>query len=128
MRLGVTYDERTHPSPRHPCSKPQQRNKPMLTQVFAKIQSATPTWMMPPAVRLVGWNLKQPPVALETCSVVTDCVLFARTTVEQLRTALDQPKRWVGWSVAQLIDRLAQVGVIVAVEPGCERGGPNAPG
>jgi hypothetical protein len=72
---------------------------------------------MPAGVRLIEWNLKQPPVAIETCAVVTDSGLFARTTLEQLRIALAGPKRWVGWSVPQLIDRLAQVGVRVALAP-----------
>jgi hypothetical protein len=71
---------------------------------------------LPPGVRLIGWSLKQPPVAIETCALVTDPALFARSTLEQLRTALAQPKRWVGWSVPQLIDRLSQVGVAVALE------------
>lgn len=71
---------------------------------------------MPGGVRLLKWNLKEPPVAIETCAVVTDTARFAQTTLEQLRTALAHPKRWVGWSVAQLIDRLAQVGVQVSVE------------
>jgi hypothetical protein len=65
---------------------------------------------------VVEWILKDPPVAIETCAVVTDTALFARSTLEQLRIALTQPKRWVGWSVPQLVDRLAQVGVLVALE------------
>jgi hypothetical protein len=72
--------------------------------------------VMPPSVRLVSWNLKDPPVAIETCTVVTDPILFARTTVEQLRIVLAEPRRWIGWSVPQLIDRLAQVGVVVVLE------------
>jgi hypothetical protein len=71
---------------------------------------------LPPGVRLVSWNLKDPPVAIETCAVVTGPALFVRTTLEQLRIALVEPRRWVGWSVPQLIDRLAQVGVIVVLE------------
>ena len=71
---------------------------------------------MPPGVRLIEWKLKEPPVAIETCAVVTDSGLFARTTLEQLRIALAEPKRWVGWTVPQLIDRLAQVGVNVSLE------------
>jgi hypothetical protein len=71
---------------------------------------------MPPGVRLVEWKLKEPPVAIETCAVVTDPALFASTTLEQLRTALANPRRCVGWSVPQLIDRLAQVGVTVALD------------
>jgi hypothetical protein len=81
---------------------------------FLRMRHSVP--VMPPGVRLIRWNLKQPPVAIETYAVVTDPGLFARSTLEQLRTALTQPKRWVGWSVPQLIDRLAQVGVIAAVE------------
>ena len=69
-------------------------------------------------VHVIGWNLKEPPVAVDICSVVTDPALFARSTLEQLRTALAEPKRWAGWSVPQLIDRLAQVGVIVTLESG----------
>jgi hypothetical protein len=71
---------------------------------------------MPLGVRLVKWNLKKPPVAIETGAVVMDTPLFALTTLEQLRTVLAVPKRWIGWSVPQLIDRLAQVGVSVALE------------
>lgn len=79
-----------------------------------KVRSIIPT--MPAQMRLLEWKLKEPPVAIETCSVVTDTALFAHRTLEQLRMALAQPRRWVGWSVPQLIDRLAQVGVIVALE------------
>jgi hypothetical protein len=71
---------------------------------------------MPPGIRLIHWKLKEPPVAIDSCSIVTGSARFARTTLEQLRIALTQPKRWVGWSVPQLIDRLAQVGVVVALE------------
>ena len=72
--------------------------------------------VIPPGVRLLAWSLKEPPVAIEACAVVTDPRLFAKTTLEQLRKALAYPKRWVGWSVPQLIDRLGQVGVVVVLE------------
>jgi hypothetical protein len=71
---------------------------------------------MPPGVRLVEWALKEPPIAVEVCAVVTDPVKFARSTVEQLRVALENPGRWVGWTTPQLIDRLEQVGVKVVLE------------
>ena len=70
---------------------------------------------MPPGVRLIRWNLKQPPVAIEACAVVTDPSLFALRTLEQLKTVMVEPARWVGWTLPQLIDRLRQVGVDVAV-------------
>jgi hypothetical protein len=81
---------------------------------FLKIRGTIPT--MPPGVRLIHWCPKESPIAIESCAVVTDTARFVRTTLEQLRMALAQPKRWVGWSVPQLVDRLAQVGVLVAVD------------
>jgi hypothetical protein len=87
-----------------------KEHKPEIIRALATIPP------MPEGIRLVKWNLKEPPVAIETCAVVTDPALFARSTMEQLRTALARPKRWIGWSVLQLIDRLAQVGVTVAPE------------
>jgi hypothetical protein len=81
---------------------------------FLRLRHSIPA--MPPGVSLLRWDLKQPPVAIETCAVVTDPILFARTTLEQLGTSLTQPKRWVGWSTPQLLDRLAQVGVVVALK------------
>lgn len=81
---------------------------------FLRARAVIPA--MPPGVRLIAWNLKEPPVAIESCAVVTDSALFARTTLDQLRRVLAQPKHWVGWSAPQLMDRLTQVGVIVALE------------
>jgi hypothetical protein len=81
---------------------------------FLRLRQSIPA--MPQGVQLLRWNLEQPPVAIESCGVVTDPTLFARTTLEQLRTKLFEPERWVGWSIPQLIDRLAQVGVVVALE------------
>ena len=83
---------------------------------WLKARATTPS--MPSGVRLLKWDLKETPVAIEACAVVTDPALFARTTLEQLAIALAQPKRWVGWTVPQLIDRLHQVGVDVALTPG----------
>jgi len=82
---------------------------------FLRERTAIPA--MPNGVRLVRWNLREPPVAIETYAVVTDPALFARTTLVQLKLALANSKRWVGWSVPQLMDRLAQVGVVVEIEP-----------
>jgi len=85
-------------------------------EVSVLLQARAAIPVMPAGVRLLKWNLKEPPVAIETCAVVTDTVRFAQSTLEQLRTALAQPRRWVGWTVPQLIDRRVQVGVCVSVE------------
>ena len=72
---------------------------------------------MPPGVRLVAWEPKQPPVILTRLSVVIAVPLFIRSTLEQLEDAL-AGKQWLAgnWSVAELIDRLSQVGVVVLLE------------
>ncbi len=89
--------------------------------VFLRNRKTIPP--MPPGVRLLAWNLMEPPVVIETSAVVVNPALFARTTLTQLTTALANPERWVGWSVPQLIDRLAQVGVFVKL--GKEEEGAN---
>jgi hypothetical protein len=78
----------------------------VLTQGFA----APP---MPPGIRIVHWNPKEPPIAIDSCTVVADVALFIKTTLEQLTTALTDQKRWVGWSLPQLADRLRQAGVVI---------------
>jgi hypothetical protein len=77
-------------------------------------RSAAPS--MPLGLRLVQWNLKDPPVLIESSAIITDSEVFARATLEQLQIALENPKRWVGWSVPQLIERLSQVGVLVVLQ------------
>jgi hypothetical protein len=67
-------------------------------------------------VRLVAWELKEPPIAIEYHAVVTEPRKFARATLEELRERLTNPRRRYGWSVPQLIDRLGQVGVTVTLE------------
>jgi hypothetical protein len=89
----------------------QLRGRRSEVAAFLKARNGEPR--MPTGVLLLGWNLKKPPVAIETCAVVTDTALFARSTLEQLGTALARRSRWVGWSIPQLIDRLAHVGVTV---------------
>ena len=99
--------------------EPTKPTKPEPARTQSGVSAASPTLKsssVPRGVHLVRWDLREPPVAIDTCSVVTDSALFASTTLEQLRAALANPKRWVGWSVAQLIDRLAQVGVTVTLE------------
>ncbi len=86
------------------------------SQVTAFLRTRTVVPPMPPGVRLVAWNLKEPPIAIEYHTVVIDPAKFARATLGELSERLTNAKRKYGWSVAQLIDRLSQVGVSVALE------------
>ena len=85
-------------------------------QVTAFLRTRTVVAPMPPGVRLVAWNLKEPPIAIEYHAVVIDPAKFARATLGELRERLTNPKRKYGWTVPQLIDRLSQVGVTVALK------------
>lgn len=87
-----------------------REHKPEVTDLL-RMRDATP-----PGVRIIGWNLKEPPIAIEYRAVVTDPAKFASATLGELRERLTNPMRKYGWSVPQLIDRLAQVGVTVALE------------
>ena len=91
----------------------QLRKQREKVRAFLRARAAIPA--MPTGVRLVSWELKEPPVWIESCAVVVDPGQFARATLGELREKLVNPKRKYGWSVPQLIDRLAQVGVIVEV-------------
>jgi hypothetical protein len=113
-RVHVWYP---HESRRQELAKQVAYLRDHRSEVAAFLEARNAVPNIPPGVRLIEWNLKQPPLAIETCAVVTNPGLFAQATLEQLRIALTEPKRWVGWSVPQLIDRLAQVGVRVALEP-----------
>jgi hypothetical protein len=87
----------------------------MRDEVFGLLRQRASMPMMPKGVRLLQWKLKDPPLLLESFAVVTNPALFARATLEQLRVAINNPKRWVGWSPDQLVERLAQAGVLVAL-------------
>lgn len=65
---------------------------------FLKTRGIVP--VMPPGVRLVAWNLKEPPIAIEYHAVVTDPAKFARATLGELRERLTNPKRKYGWTVS----------------------------
>jgi hypothetical protein len=101
----------------------KSRGDAQATEKFATRESVDPGLTqgftapsMPPHIRLVNWNPKEAPIAIDSCSVVLDVPLFIRSTLEQLTTALTNPKRWVGWSLPQLVDRLRQAGVVVELE------------
>jgi hypothetical protein len=106
------------------ASKELRGGSPILARAVPAVpvvpaKSGTPDverHAVPSGIRLVSWNLMRPPIAIESYSVVVEPDLFARTTLEQLRIALAEPRRWVGWTVLQLIERLVQVGVTVTVD------------
>lgn len=102
----IVYDV---PAEAVPLLEELRANKDAVLRLLRERQEAP---AMPPGIRLIGWQLKQPPIAIETCSVVMNPHVFAVVTLNQLDYALTT-KRWTGWSIPQLVDRLKQVGVQV---------------
>ncbi len=82
---------------------------------FEKTAQSEPQGM-PEGVKLLCWDMKRPPVAIETCTIVNDVPLFIRTTMRQLECALKGDCLGAGnWPVRTLVERLESVGVKVEV-------------
>jgi hypothetical protein len=71
---------------------------------------------IPKRVRLLAWQLKNPPIVLNRWSVVNDVRLFVDATLRELEAAL-AGKSWLAGnrSIRELVDRLEQVGVQIEV-------------
>jgi hypothetical protein len=71
---------------------------------------------MPPGVRLLHWEPNPAPVILTHYAVVTDVERFISMTLLELKAAL-AGKPWQSGhrSVRELVDRLAQCGIILQV-------------
>jgi hypothetical protein len=82
---------------------------------YLKARSAIPP--MPKGVRLVRWEPKAAPVAIDVCSVVVDVPKFIESELRALDSRLNNP--WTihgGFTVPQMLDRMAQAGAVVALE------------
>jgi hypothetical protein len=72
--------------------------------------------LMPAGVRLMRWEPAIPPVRLNGFSIVTNTEIFIRRTLEQMGARLAGNDWQAGnWSLTELIERLAAVGVTVAL-------------
>jgi hypothetical protein len=65
---------------------------------------------------IVKDEFKTGPVRLSPHETVTDTFKFAMSTFAQLRKKLENPGAHVGWTVAQLLERLQAVGLTVVVD------------
>jgi hypothetical protein len=73
---------------------------------------------MPQGLRLVRWEPKCSPVAIDVCSVVVDVPKFIESELRALDSRLNNPGTIRGgFTVWQMLDRLAQAGLIVELEP-----------
>lgn len=71
---------------------------------------------MPAGVRLMRWQPATPPIRLNGFLLVTNTEMFIRRTLEQVEARLTGNDWAAGhWSLTELIERLAAVGVTVAL-------------
>jgi hypothetical protein len=72
---------------------------------------------MPPGVRLLKWQPKDPPIAIVHMGIVSNVNKFVTATLLQLRARLEGKDSLAGnWSLRELVDRLEQVGIAVEIE------------
>jgi hypothetical protein len=72
---------------------------------------------MPRGVRLVHWEPKTAPVAIETCSIVVDVPKFVKAELQALDSRLNHPLTIRGgFTVPQMLELLRQVGVTVEID------------
>ena len=72
---------------------------------------------MPAGCRLVSYAPKEPPIKLTAWETITDTQTFVRATLTQIDERL-HGRGWLAncWTLSTLLDRLAAVGCIVALE------------
>jgi hypothetical protein len=83
---------------------------------YQEARSATPA--MPKGIRLVRWEPKTATVLIDVCSEVVDVPKFIESELRALDSRLNDP--WTihgGFTVLQMLGRLAQAGVEVELEP-----------
>jgi hypothetical protein len=92
-----------------------RQHREEVLSILCTRQSEVPP--MPERVKLLSWHPKKPPVPIVQIGIVIDVWVFIRSTLEQLRFALaDKPWLAGNYSASELITRLEQVGVRVAIE------------
>jgi hypothetical protein len=87
-------------------------------EVAAYLKARNEIPSMPQGVRLVRYEPKPAPVRLDVCSVVFDVSKFIESELRALDSRLNDP--WTihgGFTVPQMLDRLAQAGLEVELEP-----------
>lgn len=73
---------------------------------------------IPKGIRLIRWEPKPVPVAIDVCSVVVDLPKFIESELRALDSRLNNPCTiHGGFTVPQMLDRLAQAGLEVELDP-----------
>jgi hypothetical protein len=94
------------------------RNHRDEVRAFLKARNPWTPYVMPRGVRLVSWEPKVAPVAIDVCSVVVDVTKFIESELRELDSRLNNP--WTihgGFTVPHILERLRQAGVTVDLDP-----------
>ena len=87
-------------------------------RAFLKARNPWLPYLMPKGVRLVDWQPKCAPVAIDVCTVVVDVHKFVQAELQALDSRLNNPSViHGGFTVPQMLDRLRQAGVTVELDP-----------
>jgi hypothetical protein len=100
-----------------PYQEPSKPTKPDVEPEITGIPASSTCPPMPIGVKLVRYEPRKPPVAVDVCTVVTDVPKFIERELRDLDSRLNSP--WAirgGWSVPEILDRLRQVGVGVEID------------
>ncbi len=98
-----------------PNTQPAAAGTPADLPVLVSAPAQPPA--LPPGVRLMSYQPKEPPVAITVCSVVTDVPKFIEHCLAELSARLHSPVQIrAGDSVFELLSKLADCGLELVVE------------
>jgi hypothetical protein len=101
-----------------PCVAPESMGADPAPPIAEKGQHLR----LPRGVRLVRYEPKPPPIAIDVCSIVVDVERFIQTELAELDARLHSPIQIRGgWGVFTILDRLRQVGLDLEIEPVLEK-------
>jgi len=76
---------------------------------------------LPRGVRLVRYSPKKPPVAVAPIAIVTDVDRFIHSYLRDLQFRLEHPKAHACAPLYEILAKLAEVGVELEIDAGCQR-------
>jgi hypothetical protein len=105
-----------------PCVAPESIGTDPAHTPAPLIAENRQPFRLPRGVRLVRYEPKPPPIAIDVCSIVVDVERFIQTELAELDARLHSPIQIRGgWGVFTILDRLRQVGLELEIEPVLEK-------
>jgi hypothetical protein len=97
------------------ATEPREHKAELLQELAQQPPQKCPP--LPAGVRLIRYEPKVPPVAIDVCSVVQDVEQFIQIELQELSARLHSPVQIRGgWGVFTILDRLRQVGLELEID------------